>query len=652
VRQGAAEQAERDAFAALKDARPVIAGITAAGLEIVALSGRIDFMRERLVSAQEQASLGLIGPDVAMQTQEAIDALQDNLEGLTSGLGVTSDQAVRFSELMAGVDAAVKSENMNAMAAAASEALAYIDSLPGGMSLATGAFGDAAGTLRDLRDRLAESVTLTARLDAAAPGAGWMGAAIGETNLLIGRLKVAYAQSWALKGQAQFDRNNDVYSGRGGDPRQFMDGNPKAFVSTPEIDKMADKLLGLGGAAGSSGGGGGGSKLSDAQKALEKTADEVKKLNEAFEAGETPIAKFRAELKKLDDLKLKGLSDGAYAAGVAKLTQELGKSSIIGKLLGGGGLGSIWDDFKTQGKDAWSGLLTDAFSKGGGGFKAISSGLSTAFKSVGSMFTGGGMMAGLAGAMPIVGAVMGGLNLLKGLIGGTTDTDTGFKGQITNAGLDLQKYTDKHWSGFFGLMNNRWTETAAASASITGPLSAASNKIQGEVIKMADRLGFGADSFKNFTYKIDVSLKGLSEDQALEKLKSALSGMGDAFASVVPSIESMQELSSAFNERLSIDRQILQLKGDEAAIRQMDIEATHDLNKARLAELHSLQDTAKAADEAAKAADEAAKAADEMAAAVAKLSPEMFATALDFARAQNRAAVGLRVVGGTVFSDR
>ena len=119
----------------------------------------------------------------------------------------------------------------------------------------------------------------------AAPDGSWMNPAISGVDALIGRVNAALGRVSALSAasseaaQRQFDRDNQVYSGRGGDPRQFMGNGPSVFVPNEDV--------------GTGGGGGGGT---------DPYADNLTRLIESLQTErETVDAWYNENLSILND---------------------------------------------------------------------------------------------------------------------------------------------------------------------------------------------------------------------------------------------------------------------------------------------------------------------------------------------------------------
>ena len=236
-------------------------------------------------------------------------------------------------------------------------------------------------------------------LSNSAPGPGWMRVAIAETNLLTGQLIKAYAAASSLRAQAQFDRDNDVYSGRGGDPRQFM-GGPSQFKASAEVEKLADEMLRLedattGGSSGSSRGAARG--LKDAADAAEKLRDKMgSPLVSAIGGVSDAFGNFVSSGFK----DFKGFTQsilGSFKKMLADMIATALKNRIMISLgIGGAGIAGAANAATGGGGGLLSGLL------GGGG--GLLSGLGGGGGLLGSI---GGL--GVLGPIGIVGGILGGL---------------------------------------------------------------------------------------------------------------------------------------------------------------------------------------------------------------------------------------------------
>ncbi len=124
----------------------------------------------------------------------------------------------------------------------------------------------------------------------------------------------------ALAAQREFDKANMTYGGRGGDPRQFMDGGAKPFVPSREVVEQADAMLNPRNTQRGRGGGGG--AASQAEREAARIYDQTR----------TAAEKYKIELEKLNALHKAGhLDTETYNRAVKKLGEGLDKVGDLGK---------------------------------------------------------------------------------------------------------------------------------------------------------------------------------------------------------------------------------------------------------------------------------------------------------------------------------
>jgi hypothetical protein len=261
-------------------------------------------MAQRAV-ASEQALLnqGFGNPEAVLRAQEAVEMFRDAAESTAGQLGLTTDQAAEFARLL---DVLGEAKSMENIATAAGNALRYLEqTTPAGEDL-SGAMAAAAFALGEMQAKAAEALKETVALSNSAPGAGWMGTAIGETNLLIGRLIEARNQQSALANVSmRLQADGQVYSGRGGDPRKFMNQPYARRFGTDSIDDLIVSFQKKSAGTGSDGRSGAGAE------AASKEADTVAKLIEKLQAEldvsreldpvQREMAKYREQLAKATD---------------------------------------------------------------------------------------------------------------------------------------------------------------------------------------------------------------------------------------------------------------------------------------------------------------------------------------------------------------
>jgi hypothetical protein len=396
--------------------------------------------------------------------------------------------------------------------------------------------------------------------------------------------------------------------------------------------------------------------LSKSMSDLSKDAEVLRKEIEKLEFKADPIKKYNSEIERLNELKAAGLSDGAYSAEVARIMEEFAKGSPIissfsdafeGFLNGsiksfGDFTRKIFSDFRNllaqmittaarnqilfggsvggsmagSAASAATGSAGSAglFSSIGAGVGTFASSVGTGLGVVGSGFMAGGLggaatasmgaisggigMGGLAGfgtalgaAIPIIGAVA----LVFGALRKTTkELDSGLNVTVKNMDALVTSFKTVETRRFFGLSKKTSTSTGGVSNEVSDPIVAAVTQIQQSVLDAAAAFGIGSDAFDNFSYEFKLSLKGLSEDQQMQKINEELSKMGDSFASLSGHFETMNELLEAANQRMQLQNRLDQLLGNNQAIltrqRESELAAMNKLNRPLAQAIYDLED--------------------------------------------------------------
>jgi hypothetical protein len=165
-----------------------------------------------------------------------------------------------------------------------------------------------------------------------------------------------------------------VYSGRGGDPRQFMAGESGSF--NRDFFEVP-KPVGGGGRVRRSGGGGGGG-------GVPRISDDEREAARIFDETRTAAEKYGIELKKLNDLKASGALDSdTYARAMEALKDKTDETADAMKALESS-VGEAFTSFVTgakSGQEALADLLASlADTLANSAFQSIA----------GSLFGGGG----------------------------------------------------------------------------------------------------------------------------------------------------------------------------------------------------------------------------------------------------------------------
>jgi hypothetical protein len=194
----------------------------------------------------------------------------------------------------------------------------------------------------------------------------------------------------------------------------------------------------------------------------------------------------------------------------------------------------------------------------------------------------------------------------------TKELDAGLRISVTNMDAFVKSFQTIQTTRFWGLSKKTTTTESEVSAEISDPIVEAVQKMQTQIVKAAELFGISSDAFENFVYDFEVSLKGLTEEQKIQKVNEEILKMGDAFTALSGKFTSMNELLAAAQQRYDITTRLLQLQGKEEELlarqRELELAAVHDLNRDLLLQVYALEDAQIAAQAAAKAAQEAAEA--------------------------------------------
>jgi hypothetical protein len=249
-----------------------------------------------------------------------------------------------------------------------------------------------------------------------------------------------------------------------------------------------------------------------------------------------------------------------------------------------------------------------------GGVGAFASGIGSGLGVVGSGFMAGGLSGAatatagavsggigaggamgfgtaLGAALPVLAAVAVAVALFRKK---TKELDSGLNVTVKNMDALVTSFKTVETSRFFGLSKKTSTSTGGVSSGVSDPIVAAVQQIQQSVLTAAEAFGFGADAFDNFSYKFKLSLKGLSEEQQMQKINEELTKMGDSFASLSGHFSSMNELLAAAEQRYEIENRMLQALGNSSELlarsRERELAATHALNRGLLQATFDLED--------------------------------------------------------------
>ena len=230
------------------------------------------------------------------------------------------------------------------------------------------------------------------------------------------------------------------------------------------------------------------------------------------------------------------LSIGASGGGVGQ--------AVAGAAGGGGASGGMLSglvgSFGTGG--GMAGLANGAGFLGGvgnvlGGL--ASGGLSGGIGAIGTAL--GGATASLGGFAMAAGAIAVPLLAIAGIFMAfrtkTKELDAGIIATVTGMDTLVQSFRTVEKSRFFGLFKSVSTTIGAAGQATTDAITDIVGTLQGSVMASADALGLAGDTFEDFSHRMKISTKGLSEEAANEAVQEALMGMADAMAGMVSGLD-------------------------------------------------------------------------------------------------------------------
>jgi hypothetical protein len=245
---------------------------------------------------------------------------------------------------------------------------------------------------------------------------------------------------------------------------------------------------------------------------------------------------------------LMGFSGGgaaAQAAGGAGGMGELGMS-LLSKLPGGSALGGMFSSFNAGMAGGWVGFEGGLTMMQNGEYLAGGmQALGAAAPYIGALIqlgrgNVGGAIGTAAGAyigsiVPGIGTALGAMlgsvfgNVLSGLFGRKLK-DTGIEGKFGGeSGFEGNSY--KFYKG--GLFRSNKTTREALDEDTRSAFADQFFEMDKSIRDMAGTLGLGAAALDGFTYDFKVSLKGLSEEEAMAKLQEVFGNAANAMAELI-----------------------------------------------------------------------------------------------------------------------
>jgi ribosomal protein L29 len=417
-------------------------------------------------------------------------------------------------------------------------------------------------------------------------------AAAREAAVLAANMGIALSDAISIMNM----RASEVYSGRGGDPRDFMAGGSKSY------SEGAKPFVAIAKAAS-----GAAKSISDAEKAAK---DLQKQLDQPLVSAVGSIS------DAFGDFVARGLSDfkgfvKSILASFKNMIAQMIAMAVKNRIMLSLGIGGLTPGMAAAGQIPGIGAAGGMLGSFGGGAGMAGLAGGTGFLGGFGNVVGGLASGGLAGAGGAIGGALGSgsFAMAAGAIAApllavaavfsffkkkTKELDSGLRITVTNMDALVKSFQTIQTKRFWGLSKKTTTTESEVSAEISDPIVEAVQKMQTQIVKAAELFGISSDAFENFVYDFEVSLKGLTEEQKIQKINEEILKMGDAFTVLSGKFTSMNELLVAAQQRYDITTRLLQLQGKEEELlarqRELELAAVHELNRALLQQVYALED--------------------------------------------------------------
>jgi hypothetical protein len=243
---------------------------------------------------------------------------------------------------------------------------------------------------------------------------------------------------------------------------------------------------------------------------------------------------FEDGLSGLKDILKRTLIDMATTAATNKI--------MIGLGFGGSGMGAMGGGIASGAGGMFGGLGSTLGGLGTAFMGGASSFLSTGFAGLGTTLAGAtGSLAGFAAAagaiaLPVAAAVAA-FDFFRQK---TKKLDQGVRLTTEGMATSVEQWDRIRKTRFWGLSTDTDNYYRDANKSLANPMERAVASIQTGIVEAADALGVGSRAFAGFSHEIRLSTKGMSEDEATKALQDELSGLGNAFARMVPGVSGLR----------------------------------------------------------------------------------------------------------------
>lgn len=235
---------------------------------------------------------------------------------------------------------------------------------------------------------------------------------------------------------------------------------------------------------------------------------------------------------------------GGLVGGGDALSRALGAA---GAPVGGGGiLGGITSGLSAFGGGLWGGASSVISGLAGGGLSGGIGAIGSALSGATSGLAGLGTAIG-ATALPVA-AVAAVFSFFKTK---TKQLDAGLRVTVDGMETLTETFNKVEKKRFWGLSKSVRTYYEEADKATQRSIAQAVGTLQNGVLDAASVLGFGARTFEGFAHTLEVSTRGMSDEEALKAVQEAIVGLGDDFAGMVPGLARLKRDGEGASEAIS-----------------------------------------------------------------------------------------------------
>jgi len=337
VRETSRFMAEVELGQAIKSAQESLLKIGDGLPQLRTLSDQMLVLKQNLEDIELASRNGMAGTEeYALRTQEAMTLLESEMANIASGLGLSAEQALKFSSYIEEIDLATKAGDMEKLSMSAAAVVSYVESLGLNLNELPAPMAEALRQLSDMAVKAAEATRQTELLSAAAPNADWMNNAIGGVNALISRLGIGRQAAEQLNIEASY------VPAEGQTRPRARPANLSTFIDVPDVPSS-----------------GGGVASPDALEALLKRVELEKELLGTSKEYQEVMRAIKGSDKEYSDAAIQGAVARLEAINKEKeaLQQMQSLQQSVADTIGDG-LMSIVDGTKTT-KEAFRDMARD-----------------------------------------------------------------------------------------------------------------------------------------------------------------------------------------------------------------------------------------------------------------------------------------------------